>query len=64
MYNWLFVKFLVFFCGKLTKPCRYDKTAQMVSQQSLASIISKKPNIVKKTAACSHHCPLWHEHHH
>ena len=57
------LKFLVmFFCENLSKPCRHATTFQMVSQQSLASIMNKKPQNSNKMAACSHHCPLWHEH--
>ena len=42
MYIKLFLKLLVvFFCGKLTKPCRHARTFQLVSQQSLARIIDK-----------------------
>ena len=66
MYFWWLLNFLlVFFCGKLTKPCRHVQTFQLASQQSLASIIKKKNKIFNKTAACRcHNCPLWHEHHH
>ena len=56
MYIWWFLKFLVFFCGKLTKPCRHARTTQLMSQQSLASVI-KKTQHFNKTAACIHHCP-------
>ena len=38
----------MFFCEKLSKPCRYDRTFQLVSQQSLASIIDKNSNILTK----------------
>ena len=37
-----------FFCGKLTKPYRHVRTAQLVSQQSLESIINKKPKFLTK----------------
>ena len=45
MYIWWFLKFVVFFCGKLTKPCH---NAKLVSQQSLVSIINKTPQILTK----------------
>ena len=46
MYIWWFRKlFVVFFCGKFTKPCRHAKAAKMTS---LASIINKKPKILPK----------------
>ena len=35
-------------CGKLTKNCCHTKTAHHVSQQILASIMNKKPKIVRK----------------
>ena len=37
MYIWWLLTFLgwVFFCGKLTKPCRHARTFQLVSQQSI-----------------------------
>ena len=41
---------LVVFYGKFMKPCHYAKTAQMVSQQSLTSIINKRPTKFNKTA--------------
>ena len=43
------------FCGKLTKPCHHVRTAQLVSQKSLASIIKKTQNF-NKMFACRHHC--------
>ena len=46
---WWILKFVgVFFCGKLTKLCPHAKTFQLVSQQSLASINNKNPNILTK----------------
>ena len=37
-YSWWLLKFLeVFFCGKLTKPCRQARTFQLISQQVLTS---------------------------
>ena len=57
MYIWWLLKLMgVFFCGKLTKPCRHARTFQLVSQQVLTT---KTPNF-NKTAASSHHCPLRH----
>ena len=58
VFIWWLLKFLVvFFCGKLTKPCCHARTFKLVSQQSLTSII------FNKSAACiHHHCPLWHKH--
>ena len=35
-----------FFGEKLAKPCQYAKNAQLVSQQSLASIIDKNSKIL------------------
>ena len=40
--NMVVLNVLVFLCGKLIKPCHHAKTAQLVRQQSLASIINKK----------------------
>ena len=37
-----------FLCGKLTKPCCHARTFQLVSQQSLTSIITKKAKILIK----------------
>ena len=49
MYIWWLLKFVgVFFCGKLTKPCRHARTFQLVSQQSLASINNKNAKFKKK----------------
>ena len=49
MYIWWLLKCLeVFFCGKLTKPCRLARTFQLVSQQSLASINNKISTLLTK----------------
>ena len=52
----------VFFCRKLTKPCRRAKTFQLVSQQNLVSIIDKKNQNFNKMVAGSHRSLPWHEH--
>ena len=45
---WLLNFFGVFFCWKLTKPCRQARTFHLMSQQSLASINNKNSNILTK----------------
>ena len=63
MYIWWLLKFLVvFFMESLPNLCCHARTFQLVSQQSLASIINKKPHNFNKTVACSHHCSLCNEH--
>ena len=45
MYILQLLKFLgVFFCGKLTKPCRNVRTFQLVSQQRLADQLDVRLN--------------------
>ena len=49
IYVWWFLKFIVVIsCGNLTKPCRHAKTARLISQQILASIIKKWIRILTK----------------
>ena len=62
MIIWWFLDFW-FFCGKLTKPCCRARTAQMVSEQA-RQVLSIKTKHFNKTAACSHHCPLWQDRRH
>ena len=45
---WWFLKFVVVFGGKLTKPCHHARTAHLASHQGLASIINKKPKTLTK----------------
>ena len=61
MYIWWFVKLLVVLVERLK--CQHARTAQLVRQQRLASIINKKPQI-DQIAAYSHHYSLWQEHGH
>ena len=44
MYIWWFLKFLVvFFCGKLTKPCRHPRTVQLLPCQNFPTCLSANP---------------------
>ena len=63
-----FLNFWCFVCGKFIKPCCHDRTAQLVVQHSIASIINqkthkfynyyqKKKHNFYKMATRSHHCP-------
>ena len=52
------------FCGKLTKPCRHDRSFQLVSQQSVASINIKNPKILAKRLPVATTLPSGTQHHH
>ena len=65
MYIWWLLKLLgVFFCGKLTKFCRFARTVQLVSQRSLASINNKNPTILTKRLPVVTTVPSGTQHHH
>ena len=64
MHIWWLLKCLVFFCGKFTKPCRHSRTFQLISRQSLASIINKNPNLVTKWPPVATTIPSSTQHHH
>ena len=55
MYIWWFLNLWLFFFVVESLPCRLARNLQALS--------TKKQNF-NKTAAFSHHCPLWHEHSH
>ena len=54
----------MFFCGKLTKPCRHARTLQLVSQQSLASINNKNLKILTKRPPVATTVPSGTQRHH
>ena len=59
-----FLNLWVFFCGKLTKPCRHARTFQLVSQQSVASINNKNHNILTKRPPVATNVPSGTQRHH
>ena len=66
MYIWWLLKFLVeFFVENLPNRAAMS---ELSNWQKLAKKPSKyyeqKAQNFNKTAACSHHCPLWHEYRH
>ena len=59
---WVLNVFVVFFKAYQTLPLYQNcPTAQPAKP---GKYYQQKPHNFNKTAACSHHCPLWHEHCH
>ena len=63
--HWWLLKFLgVFFLWKAYQPCRHARTFQLVSQQRLASINNKNPNILTKRRPVATTVSSGTQHHH